>query len=458
MADLRPADAATAASETRSTWIIGFVLLCVIASDRAFVVVASGGQGLLPLLAVVAPLGALVALWRFGTRRSLGFVGHPAFVVGLLPYLVLTAVLPFLGVMFHAYPERTLLSVTDATTAVSFLILGAAASSSARAGWAKWLLPAILVEVTYAAAQTINWSRGPGWELFTPLAEWDRGLAVLEGQLGSAGRSTGLFTNPNELGLWAAVAAVLAWTLLGGRRRVVAVALAMMTLLLSQARGPGVGLLAAVIAGATLGIARGRLATPGSLRAGVTILSAVVIVMFAIASQVVDVSLDRFAVLVQVLIEGPQADVNLAGRLNLWYGVLVLNLAYPLGTWGSPELLLGAAVDSAWFRAFAQGSAIYVTAFAILIGAALAVRSPALGDALRLTCVVIAVTGITQTSLSSPVTPIFWVLLGIYLQSSLEARRSRRSERVWSPGMRANPAGLLAHEPAHAGHGREFAK
>jgi hypothetical protein len=162
----------------------------------------------------------------------------------------------------------------------------------------------------------------------------------------------------------------------------------------------------------------------------------------AIAFQVVDVSLDRFAVLLRVLTEGPQADVNLSSRLNLWSGVLVLNLAYPWGTWGSPELVLGAAVDSAWFRAFAQGSVVYLAALTLLVGVALALRNASHGDALRLTCVVVAVAGITQASLGSPVTPLFWVLLGVYLQASLEARRSARSARLWSTGARVtSPAG-----------------
>lgn len=409
------------------------VLAAVIVSDRLFVVVASGGQGVLPILTILAPLAALAIVMRYGLQRSLGFLVHPVFVVAVLPYLVLTAVLPVLGVMFHAYPDRTLLSVTDATTAVSFLVLGAAASMKARPAWSRWLLVAIAIEFAYSLGQAINWSRGPGWEFFTPFAEWDRSLAALEGQLGSAGRSTGLFTNPNELGLWACVAAVLAWTLLAGRRRAIGVTLAVLTLVLSQARGPTVGLLAAVVLGAAIGIARGRLLTASGFRAAATLASAAALVVLAIAFQVVDVSLDRFALLLQVLAEGPQADVNLASRLNLWSGVLVLNVTYPWGTWGSPELVLGAAVDSAWFRAFAQGSAIYVGALAMLVGAALAVRSASHGDALRLTCVVLAVTGVTQTSWGSPVTPLFWVLLGTYLQSSVEARRVGRPRQAWWP-------------------------
>jgi hypothetical protein len=412
----------------------------VILSDRLFVLVASGGQGVLPILTLVAPLAAVAILMRFGIQRCLGFLARPAFLVMVLPYLILTAVLPVLGVMFHAYPERTLLSVTDATTAASFLVLGAAASTIGRTAWARWLVPAIAIELAYALGQAINWSRGPGWELFTPFAEWDHSLAALEGQLGSAGRSTGLFTNPNELGMWACVAAVLAWTLLEGRQRAIGVAFAVMTLVLSEARGAAAGLIAAVVVGAVIGVARGGLVSSKGFRSLVSLALAGMLVTLAMALQVVDVPLERFGALFQVLIEGPQADVNLASRLNLWSGVLTLNLAYPWGTWGSPELFLGAAVDSAWFRAFAQGSAIYVTALAMLVGAALTMRDASYGDALRLTSVVVAVTGVTQTSLGSPAAPLFWVLLGVYLQSSVQARHIAQSGPLWSPSGRVRTA------------------
>jgi O-Antigen ligase len=419
------------ATVPRSTRIIPFTLGCVILSNRAFVVVSSGGHGVLPLLAVVAPLAAIVSVSRYGRGRSLGFLEHPVFVMAVLPYLALTAVFPILGVMFHGYPERTLLSIADSTTAVSFLVLGAAAASSDRRSWARWLMLGIVLQLAYALGQAIYWSRGPGWEAFTPFAGWDLSLAVLQGQLGSLGRSTGLFTNPNDLGLWAGVAVVLAWTTLPQRQRGIGIALSVMTLLLSQSRGPAVGLLAALVAGAALSVARGRFASSAAFK---TVLAFVLAGLLATLAGVFvaapEVLLDRFGALFQVLMAGPQADANLASRLNLWSGVVVLNSAYPWGTWGSPELLLGTAVDSAWFRAFAQGSVPYVATLALLFAAALALRDPSHGDALRLIGVTVAVAGLTQTPFGSPVIAIFWVLLGVYMQSSVAARRSARSQRL----------------------------
>ena len=143
---------------------------------------------MLALLVVIAPIVAAIAVARHGFARSFGFTGHPAFVIGVLPYLVLTALLPVLGVMLTGYPEPTLLSVTAATTAVSFLVLGALWSSSEEDGrrgsdaradgpsisgehpWSRWLLAAIALQLVYAAGQAVYLSKGPGSQAVHPLS------------------------------------------------------------------------------------------------------------------------------------------------------------------------------------------------------------------------------------------------------------------------------------------------
>ncbi|MGZ8502174.1 MAG: hypothetical protein ACXWW6_04905, partial [Candidatus Limnocylindrales bacterium] len=232
-------DTTMARTGNRSTWLIPFVLIAAVFADRAVVIVSSGGRGVLALLVVVAPMVAAIAVARHGFSRSLGFTGHPAFALGLLPYLVLTALLPILGVMLTGYPERTLLSITAATTALSFLVLGAVWSSSDRDSsaadkhpWSPWLLIAIAVQLVYAAGQAVYLSRGPGWQLFVPFHAWDRSVGSALGQFVEA-RSLGLYINPNELGLWSGVAAILAWTMLPPRLRGLGVAMAVLTLLLS---------------------------------------------------------------------------------------------------------------------------------------------------------------------------------------------------------------------------------
>jgi hypothetical protein len=316
-------------------------------------------------------------------------------------------------------------------------VLGAAASSSEERSWAPWLLLAIALQLAYVSGEAVYWSRGPGWELFTPLAQWDVSLAALQGQLGVLGRGGGLYVNPNELGLWAGVAVILAWAILPPRLRGIGITLAILTLLLSQSRGATVALVAALVLGAALSVVRGRLASSSASKAilsfGFAGLLAVLAVVFIAPPGA---PLDRFGALFQVLTRGPQADANLTGRIDFWSGVLVLNSSYPWGTWGPPELLLGTAVDSAWFRALAQGSVPYAATLALLIVAALAVRRSRHGDTLRLVAVVVAVAGLTQTPFAYPVIALFWVLLGDCLQSSVVARGPALYERgaAFKPG------------------------
>lgn len=412
------------------TWIIPFILGCAILSGRVAVLVPTGGQGTLPLVAVAAPLAAVFAIWRYGSTMTLGFTSGPAFVLGVAPFLILAAVLPILGVIVHEYPVRTLFTVTTATTPLSFLVLGAAVSSHAPRAWRRWLLAAIAIQLVYALGQTNYWSRGPGWAAFSPFAAWDLSWATLQGQLDSLGRPTGLYTNPNELGLWAAVAVVLSATMLASRQRGVGIALSLMTLLLSQSRGAAAALLAALATGVALALVRGRLFSASALQGMASfVLAGAAAILVGIFVATPDVLLDRFGALMQVASGDLQADTNLAGRINFWSNVISLNRSYPLGTLGSPELILGSAVDSDWFRAFAQGSVPYLATLILLILTGLTLRSTAYGDTLRLCTVVVAVAGATQTPLNSPVIVVFWALLGIYIQTSTVARNAAPPHR-----------------------------
>src|SRR4051812_42910497 len=84
------------AATSQAAWVLPFVFGCVILTERTHVVLPTGGLGVLPLMTILAPIAAILAMLRYGIRRSLGFLEHPAFVLGVLPYLVLTAVLPVL--------------------------------------------------------------------------------------------------------------------------------------------------------------------------------------------------------------------------------------------------------------------------------------------------------------------------------------------------------------------------
>ena len=418
----RAAERATARSAAGATAIILFVFAWVLADARAVLTFATGGRGALPLLTFVAPMAAVYAVARHGTAQTLAFVRSPVFLVGVLPYLAFTFVLPFLGVMFTRYSERTLISAAGATTAFSFMVLGAVASTAPLRQWRPWIVGAILLQLAYAAGQASYLNRWPGWELFSPFHSWDLSLEGVYGTLVQA-RSSGLFFNPNELGLWAGVAAVLAWTILTPRWRLAGVALAITTLALSQSRGATVALVAAGCVGIAMAFVRGRVNLPGAARTtifvGMATALAIIVVLLVEPSEGL---VDRFSALAAVVAQGPRADANLAGRLDYWASVVDLNAVYPLGTLGPPEALLGSAVDSTWFRVLAQGSVPYLGALVLLLAAPFAIHEPKFGDTLIMITVLFAVAGLTQTPFNYPVALLFWALLGAALQTSVTER------------------------------------
>jgi hypothetical protein len=424
-----PAETRVAAASPAAMLLVLFVLGAAVLADRAVVVLASGGRGLLPVLAIVAPIVAVLTVARFGSARSLRFMTHPIFVFGVLPYVALTGLLPILGVMINRYPERTLLSITDATTALSFLVIGAALSGDEDRAWTPWLVLAIGVQFGYALGQAIYLAHGPGWQLFAPLHQWDRSVGALVGQFVEA-RSRGLYVNPNELGLWAAAAAILAWTLLSDRLRGIGLTLALLTLLLSQSRGALVALAVALLVAGVVYAVRGRVASGSLARVVLWFgLAGVLVVGAAIVVAPTGALVERFGSLVRVLSEGPQADPNLAGRLDYWSAVTALNSVYPWGTLGSPELLLGTAIDSTWFRAFGQGSVIYVTSLIVLLVTSLFVGGSRFGQPLRLITLVVAVAGVTQNPFGYPIIVLYWALLGAALQASVVASQPDRRRR-----------------------------
>lgn len=421
--------------------ILAYVMFTVAFSDRLVIAVATGGRGALGVTMFTAPAAALLAIWHFGAKATLGFFRHPIFIVAVAPYLVLSAALPVLGVMVNSYPERTLIAVTiTATTATSFVILGAALSHTSFRVWGLWLFAAIAIQFVYAVGQVVYLERGPGWELFGPLHQWDLSYGRLYGEFVQA-RGSGLYFNPNVLGAWAGAAAILAWAVLSGRQRGVALLLALLTLTMSQSRGATVALLAAGAVGLVLTFVRGRASIPGAARAGLSVVLAVAVAFGVVAAlEPSRAVVDRFGALLEVFTQGPQADPNLASRLELWAAAIDLNARYPLGTWGPPEMVLGDAVDSAWFRVFAQGSAIYLVAFVLLFLAPFALRPSRFRDATILMSVFMAVGGLTQLPLDYAVGYLFWVLLGAALQAAVEGREEEGTE---PPAGRLSPAGMV---------------
>jgi hypothetical protein len=404
--------------------LVGFVVLGAMFSSR-FGVSLPDFNSDISIVTIMAPLVAIATIVRAGPSRTLGFLHNSAFIFLVGPYLALMVVLPWLGVFFNGYEVRTLYALTNVTTWFSFLVIGAAVSGAGLSAWSSWLVVAVVLQCLYALAQAASLGAGPLADVLRPVVEWD--YATASDSYLIRARSSGLFTNPNVLGFWAAMATMLAFTVVSPRVRPFALALALLTLVLSQSRGAAVALLFTCGAGIIGALFLGRI--PRSQLRG---LAGALLLLVVVAPVVVIVlptqTADRFEALVNVFTQGVAADQNLAGRIDYWAAVTDLNMQeYPLGTWGPPEGLLGTAVDSDWFRAFAQGSIVLVFANMLLLLAPLGVGSYPGRYALVLLAIIIAIAGITQTSLTYPPALLYCALLGSGLQWAVENRRLRVS-------------------------------
>lgn len=417
--------------------LLGFVFLCAVLGDRLVLPVSILGSGALPLVPLMAPVVALLTILALGTWRSLGFVYSPAFVVLVLPWILMTTILPLLGVLFNGYAMRTIWDSTGGTTAVSFMIIGAALSVVRNRAWAAWLIVAIVLQLAYSLGQMAFISGFPSGDLFEPLARWD--LTFQEPGTDLLSRSTGLYLNPNELGTWAALATVLAVVFMSAKWRPVGVVMAVALLILSQARGATVAVVVAIALGAFLALMGGRLSSMSLRSAAITVvlLLAVVPVVLLLGSQ--GDAVGRFTALFDVLSEGTAGDANLSGRVELWAGVVELSADYPAGTWGPPGVLLEDSVDSAWFGHLAQGSIVYVVFLGLLMLAPFTIKRAPQRYAIWLVGTVVAVASLTQNPLGEPVSVLFWALLGAGLQWQTATGNARH---------RSGPRGRLSTRSA----------
>lgn len=423
-------------------WPIWLAVAYALLAQRLVVSVDSGGRGLLPMLAVVVPVAALIALAQ--TRGlAAGFMGRASFLVGWAPYLALALLLPVLGVIVFALPPRNLFAGSDALVAVSFLLLGYAVAlrSSGPRAWTAPLLVVILAQSVYAFTQYAYLNSLLPRELLAPLHDWDLSVGAAWGSI-VLGRSVGLYVNPNMLGFFGALSAILSLELLGRRSRYVAFAGATLTVLLSQSRGALVALGVALLAMALLRALRGRRVTLKPLVPFLGVLALVVVWAQLGATTAGGGSFsDRLQSLALVLANGTGADPNLEGRAQFWQGVMNLNAIYPWGTLGPPEVILQSAVDNDFFRAFAQGSFVYVAAIAtFMVGGLLLRGGHRETRAVRAASVVIVVAALTQTPSLYPAMALYWICLGVSFG------RTRATRFVAAAPVRA--AGATARAPA----------
>lgn len=408
---------------TRLAWpgfIVFSLLVTAVFSQRVYQLVQIGESHpavveLLPPLLVL--LAAAVTV--HGRGRNLAILRTRGFLLLWGPYLILTLILPVLGVVGGEYPLRGLASVRTPLVAVSAILLGAEIRRCDRRGLAAWswaLLVAALIVAGYALLQQLIVAhllpRGP-WD---QLQAWDLTSQEAYGTGLVLGRNGAFYTNPSILGAWAGIAMLIAVVALQGWRRYTVLGATLLSLLLSQSRGATLGLLAAFAFLLVPALTHRRAVRPRALIPALGAVAAVIALWAVLAAARAPVSAlpDRLISGFGYVLGGQ--DPNAAGRLAFWKAGLDLLRTHPFGTLGPPEVLMGTAVDSEWIRALLQGGPILLVALGTaLLGATLSGRPGPERRTVRGISVFIAVAGLTQIPLEYPPALLYWAMVGALL-------------------------------------------
>jgi hypothetical protein len=389
---------------------------------------------------------ALLMLMRFGPQ-ALSALSAPA-ALAWVPYLLMSGLLPLIGVALAEFPERVAFGTVDVVVAVSAIMIGGTAavvSAGRELPWTRWLIGASLIQFGYALAQALILAGVVSGEPWTALRAWDLGSQSRLGEI-VLGRSTGLFVNPNVLGYSAAVLVVLGAFLPAGLGRFIVVGTSAGSLLLSESRGATFALIATMIVLALRRAVAGRGGGRAMPRLVVAGLAAVAVVVAVQQLGLVEASVfDRLAEGLAA-ITGRGTDEGLSGRVDLWATSLLLLDTRPFGTLGPPEMLLGTAIDSGWIRALVQGSVPYLTALALMLGAGFVARASS-SDGLRLQSLslLIALAAVSQLPLAYPPSLLYWLVVGAVL-----ARMRMDHVDASQPMLRLPPSAALPTMPTPA--------
>lgn len=411
--------------------IIVLFFVHLLFSDRAVVSMNTGGRGLLPVLDFV--MLALVCAMLIVDRTEVSEAyWNTEFLVFWLPFLALGILFPILGVMIGWYEPRSVLTTFDPLLGFASVAVGYQAAirqPSSNKLLQRMLFWSIVFETFYATLLYLQKQSLIQVEILDSLAQWDiSSQSSYDEAYVVAGRGVGTFINPNDLALWAAISYWAAYALLRGHPRAVAMICCVLSLLISQSRGSLFAWLVSVLAWPGLRFLHNmRIRNPTTTSRSRfdqfrLILYMLIIVALVAASvlmfgDAVDAITSRIGKGAMALTEGSDADESLVGRQRAWENAFDFFEEYPLGTFGSPELLFGGFIDNGLIRILLQGGVIYLLAYTLTAAGGLRQYQGKTPEASFLACCTIVLLGNSMTSLvmtSSSIT-LYWLFVGLHL-------------------------------------------
>jgi len=397
--------------------IVIWVVFVSLFGDRFIIILNTGGRGILNLsLPITLILGSTIIIKSKG--RVLHVLKYSKFNVFWLPYLGFSFILPLLGLL-NNYPIRTSIEALKAINLFIYIILGysVAKDTNVDSMLSKFVISAILLQFFYSLGQFLYSGGYIPYDLWAPFYGWDASAQQVYNTM-VFGRSTGLYVNPNVLGLWALVATFLSLTIVKSRRGFMII-IALLTLVLSQSRGAIFALVTVIIWLALKSLVVGRV-NRGSLAFLYFIMFAIVIITWSSINGLVNFGDVEYSFIVR-LQSGIQtlfninADENFIARMEAWGLALSFYRSHVLGTLGTPEYMLGSYIDNDWVRLLVQGGPVYVATFVLmLIGGFLLKHKTAEREFLSNLSVSLPILAISQIPLSYSPMIIYWFLIGIY--------------------------------------------
>ena len=357
--------------------------------------------------------------------RALAPLRSRQFLFIWAPYLLLLLLLPLVGVATGHFPLRGLAAMRTPVYALAAIVVGAAVRTHPRGGYSAWKWPMMMAAsamLAYALFQQLLVAhvlpQGP-WDT---LVEWDRSTQRAYGLSVIVGRSTGFFSNPNILGVWAGLVLLAGAFILNGKTRYLVAGTALGSLVLSESRGPVVAVAFALLVALAAAVRRHEAPRVSTLVPYATVVGAVLVGwgILALWGTPAASLIERLTAGASLVTGG--TDPNFAGRVQFWTNGLALLRTHPFGTFGPPELLLGTAVDSEWVRTLLQGGPLLLVALAMALigGAWFADGRRADGRALRAASLFMIVAGVAEIPLQYPPALVYWALVGAWLSGGRE--------------------------------------
>jgi O-Antigen ligase len=408
---------------TRSEgFLVHMLLLWVIVlsmfTERIFILLPTGGRGALQLFVILTPAIAFILL-LVTNGKVISFLKKKKFIIFFLPYILLTFILPFLGVLFYGYPIRVLFGIMLSINAISMVVIGYwIANKFNKNPRIEYLIPryiiiSVTLQLVYSVGQYLFRS-GYISGVWLPFFDWDFNTTISAGVDMVYSRSTGLFLNANILGFWAALSYWASTLLIRTKlSKFYCQISSLVVLMLSQSRGAIIALVVTVSFTIIFNFAKRKKVTNPLILIPKICFACVLFIILIYTGVLEKTFIERISDASGILTTGVSSDTNFSTRVNVWTEALSWFHNYPFGTFGSPELLFDGFIDNDWMRLFLQGSIFYLLSFVgLIVGSLSLMKHSKYGYFVGVTSLLIGICAITQTPLAYAPMATFWFFIG----------------------------------------------